>query len=140
VLRVTADTNIIISALNFHGNPRKVIDLAADGSIRLFVSDAILDEVADVLARPKFGWPDDRIKRALVQMSHFMEHVEPTQRLDVVKDDPDDNRILECALASGSDYLISGDKHLLKLGKYGAVKIISPAEFVEIQAQQGQGR
>jgi uncharacterized protein len=73
VLRVTVDTNVYISALNFSRNPRDILNLASDGKIRLFVSDSILDEVARVLKRPKFGWPDYRIERALVQISHFSE-------------------------------------------------------------------
>jgi len=59
VLRVTADTNVIISALNFSGNPRHVLEMAEDGAIHLAVSDAILDEVERVLRRDKFGWPDE---------------------------------------------------------------------------------
>jgi putative PIN family toxin of toxin-antitoxin system len=140
VLRVTADSNVIISALNFNGNPRDVMNLAADGRIRLFISDEILDEVERVLARPKFAWPDAEIKRMLVQISYFTEHVQPRQKLDVIKEDPTDNRILECAMASGSEYLVTGDKHLLKLGKYAGVKIISPADFLKIQERQGKSR
>ena len=55
--------------------------------------------------------------------------------MDVVKEDPTDNRIIECAAASGSEYLVTGDKHLLKVGQYQSVKIVTPAEFIEIQAQ-----
>ena len=55
MLRVTADSKVIISALNFSGNPPNIMNLAADGRIKLFVSDSILDEVERVLARPKFA-------------------------------------------------------------------------------------
>lgn len=88
----------------------------------------------------KFGWPEEEIRQALSQISRFTEHVDPKQRIDIVKDDPTDNRIVECAAASGSDYLVSGDKHLLKVGQYRGIRIVPPAEFVEIQAQQGRGR
>jgi predicted nucleic acid-binding protein len=60
VLRVTADTNVIISGLNFLGNPRHVLEMAEDGAIHLAVSDAILDEIERVLRRDKFGWPKRR--------------------------------------------------------------------------------
>jgi putative PIN family toxin of toxin-antitoxin system len=56
VLRVTCDTNVIISGLNFSGNPRRILQMAEDGLIQLAVSDAILDEVVKVLRREKFGW------------------------------------------------------------------------------------
>lgn len=140
MLRVTADTNVIISALNFPGNPLRILDMAEAGEIRLAVSDDILTEVERVLQRPKFGWTHEQVDRAIRQLSAFAEHVEPKQRIDVVKNDPTDNRIVECATASGSDYLVSGDKHLLKLGQYQGVKIVTPADFLEIVAQQGRGR
>ena len=73
------------------------------------------------------------------KFTRFTEHVEPKQRIDAVKD-PTDNRILECAAASGSDYLVSGDKHLLKLGQYQGIKIVSPADFIQMVGQHGRGR
>ena len=140
MLRVTCDTNVIISALNFSGNPARILDMAADGAIRLAVSDDILSEVERVLRRPKFGWPQERIDNAIREISVFTEHVEPKQRIDIVTEDPTDNRILDCATARSSEYLVSGDKHLLKVGKYQGVKIVPPAEFIEIMAQQGRQR
>jgi putative PIN family toxin of toxin-antitoxin system len=114
--------------------------MAEAGEIRLAVSDDILNEVERVLQRPKFGWTQDQVDDALRGLLLITEHVRPTQRLDVVKDDPTDNRIIECAAASGSEYLVSGDKHLLRLGQYQGVKIVTPADFVEIVAAQGRGR
>lgn len=104
------------------------------------VSDSILNEVERVLRRPKFGWPQERIDEAMRQILIFAEHVEPKQRIDIVKADTSDNRILECAAASGSEYLVSGDKHLLKIGQYQGVRIVPPAEFVEMLAQQEHRR
>ena len=140
VRRVTADTNIIISGLNFSGNPRRILNLAEAGVIHLAVSDAILNEVASVLRREKFGWPEAEIELALNQISRFAEHVEPKQRIDVITEDPTDNRILECAAASGSEYLVTGDNHLLKLGKFAGMKIVNPSDFLEIQSHQGHAR
>jgi uncharacterized protein len=109
VLRITSDTNVIVSALNFLGNPSRILDLAEAGEIRLAVSDHILNEVNRVLLRPKFGWSRDRVDAAIRQIAGFAAHVEPKQRIDVIADDATDNRILECAATSGSDYLVSGD-------------------------------
>ena len=139
MLRITADTNVIISGLNFSGNPRRVLQMAEDGKIQMAVSDAILDEVARVLRRPKFGWPEEEIRKALSQLSRFAEHVDPKQHISIITEDPTDNRILECAVASGSDYLVSGDKHLLKVGQYQGFKIVPPAAFIDTQAA-GKGR
>lgn len=112
--------------------------MAENGTILLAVSDDILSEVERVLLRPKFGWTQEQIDLAILDLSGFTEHVRPTQRIDVVKEDPTDNRIVECAAASGSEYLISGDKHLLKLGQYRGIKVVTPADFVEIATQQAR--
>lgn len=101
--------------------------MAEAGEIRLSVSDDILTEVERVLQRPKFGWTRKQIDDAIREFLTFTEHVEPKQRIDVVKDDPTDNRILDYAIAERSEYLITGDKHLLKLREYGKVKIVTPA-------------
>jgi uncharacterized protein len=140
VLRVTADTNIFISGLNFAGIPRQILNLAESGAIRLAVSDEILEEVTHVLRREKFGWPEVEIDRALTQISRFTEHVEAKQRIDAIAEDPTDDRILECAVASRSEYLVTGDHHLLKLGRFGGTKIVKPADFLEIHAQVERGR
>jgi len=140
VLHVTADTNVIISGLNFSGNPRRILNLAEAGVIHLAVSDAILDEVASVLRREEFGWPEAEIEWALNQISRFAETAEPKHRIDVITEDPTDNRILEYAAASGSEYLVTGDNHLLKLGKFAGMKIVKPSDFLEIQSHQGHAR
>jgi uncharacterized protein len=139
VLRVTADTNIFISGLNFAGIPRQVLNLAESGAIHMVVSDDILDEVRRVLRREKFAWPEAKIDSALAQISRFCEHVEPNESVQVVAEDPTDDRILECAVASRSDYLVTGDNHLLKLGRFRNTKIVKPAAFLEIQAQEERG-
>jgi putative PIN family toxin of toxin-antitoxin system len=136
VLRVTADSNIYISALNFGGLPDKLLDLARSGEIQLAVSEAILDEVSRVL-RDKFRWSENSIVQARAQISDFTERVNPEHRIDVVQDDPTDNRILECAEAGRSEYLVTGDKHLLILGQFAATRIVTPAEFLEIQVESG---
>ena len=133
MVRITADSNIYISALNFGGVPDQVLDLARGGAIQLAISQAILDEVSRVLGM-KFGWTSGAIEMAREQILGFVERVEPVNRIDVVQEDPTDNRILECADAAGSEYIVTGDRHLLKLERYGAARILRPAEFLEIVA------
>ena len=136
MIRVTADTNVVVAGLNFPGNPRRILELVDSGEIRLAVSSAILEEIADVLQRKKFGWSPSEVGEAIDRLTRVAEHVESQQAVNAVKDDPDDNRILECAAAARSDYIISGDKHLLSLGRFGNAKILKPADFLEIM----QGR
>ena len=138
MLRVTADSNIYISGLmSRKGNPYEFLQLARAGKIRLAVSEAILDEVAEVLER-KFGWPLEDIADARQQIEQFAQKVRPSVTLDAVKDDPDDNRILECGSAAGSDYIVSGDNHLLKLERYDSMRILNVSDFLEVA--QGQER
>ena len=95
--RIVADSNIYISALQFRGKPLELLQMAERGEIELLISDHIIEEVTRTL-RERFEWPEDRIQEAIETVASFTKRIEPTQRLDVVKDDPDDNRILECAV------------------------------------------
>lgn len=138
MLSVTADTNIYISALNFGGPPRAFLNLAEAGGIRLAISDAILTEIGNVLRGPKFRWPEEQIWRAERQLSRFTESVNPTETLEVVKADPPDNRILECAKAAESDYIVTGDGHLLRLRHHGRARILKVADFMELARRESR--
>ena len=139
MLRVTCDTNIFISGLNYQGKPFEILSLARSGAIDLAISDRIMEEVKRVLDL-KFHWPQEDIAFIEKRIASFSTHVEPIQTINAVKEDPTDNRILECAAAGGSEYLITGDRHLLKLGQFAGTKIVTAADFLEIMAQQGRGR
>jgi predicted nucleic acid-binding protein len=78
------------------------------------------------------------MRYALKRITAVADFIEPRQSVDVIKDDPSDNRILECAVAARSDYVVTGDRHLLALGQFGHCKIVKPADFTEIV--QGRGR
>jgi putative PIN family toxin of toxin-antitoxin system len=82
----------------------------------------LLKETIHVL-REKFHWSDERLEEGHATISSITRHVAPTEKLDVVKSDPDDNKIVECAVAAGSDYLVTGDKDILSLGSYGKTQI-----------------
>jgi putative PIN family toxin of toxin-antitoxin system len=132
MLRVVIDTNVIVSALHFGGNPAAVLDLVRRGKVRLLLSPFILEEVSTVLGR-KFRWETRRIQEVLSQLKRHAEIIIPRERLAVIRDKDDDNRILECAVEGKAAYLVSGDKrHLLPLRQYRHVRILSPAEFLEL--------
>ena len=128
-MRVTADTNIYISALNYAGPPYTFLKLAASGDIRLALSNEIMEEIVETLRR-KFLWPEDRIEEARATLALVTESVKPRVILDVVKDDPDDNKILECAQSAGSEYIVTGDKDLLRLRQYDGMPIITVSHFL----------
>jgi putative PIN family toxin of toxin-antitoxin system len=136
---VTADSNIYISALNFGGAPDKVLDLARAGEIELHISDDILGEVLRVL-RDKFRWSEEAVALAKDRLADFTKTIQPGQAVQLVEADPTDNRILECALAGKSDYIVTGDNHLLTLGQFGNAQIVKPADFLRMQGKSGLKR
>jgi putative PIN family toxin of toxin-antitoxin system len=135
VLKVTADTNVLISALAYpRGKPHQFLQNALSGEISLTVSKAIIDEMADVLGR-KFGVSAEDIAMAQSIIADAARTVQPAVELYVIKEDPADNRILECAVSAGSDYIVSGDKDLLRLKRYDSIRILSVADFLDLVAK-----
>ena len=106
-----------------------MIEQARRGLFRLAVSPAISAEVRRVL-RDKFRWSEEAIAAALSDLEQCSTVVHPAQTLTVIQDDPDDDRVLECAMEAGSACIVSGDNHLLRLGGYGGIQIIKPVEFL----------
>lgn len=80
----------------------------------------------------KFRWPAQDIAEARDLLSSISQRVIPHVQLDLVERDPDDNRILECAQSSGSDYIVTGDKDLLVLRQHAGARILTPAEFLAL--------
>lgn len=128
--RVVVDTNVMISAIVFGGPPRKVLEMVIGGDINCSLSFAILDELRDVLQRPKFGFSPEQILTVLDELHSICEILNPPRRIRTIKADPDDNRILECAVEARADSIISGDAHLLELGNYRGIPIMSPSDFL----------
>lgn len=131
--RVVADSNVYVSAIVFGGKPMMLLDLAEEGEIELFVSDPILSETFRVL-RDKFQRTTEQLEVDRVHVATITRSVTPTETLNVVSLDPDDDRILECAVAAGATTIVTGDKHLLGLGSFRGIRIQTPAEFL------GEGR
>jgi uncharacterized protein len=134
MLRVTADTNIYISALNFGGKPLSIIDAARRGEFEMAISESILAEILGVLRR-KFQRPANDLDFIERQIREFTLVVEPEEQLHVITQDPTDNRILECAVASSADYIVSGDAHLLKPGGVSWARVLGPSRFLEVHAE-----
>ena len=128
-MRSVVDTNVIVSALVFGGLPRRVFEAVNNGRCEFYYSAEIESETRRVL-RDKFGWDEERLDRYLPVLWGLGERVMPQQRVNAVKEDPDDNRILECALAADAAMIVSGDGHLLKLRKYEGIAILTPRDFL----------
>jgi putative PIN family toxin of toxin-antitoxin system len=129
VRRITADSNIYISALNFGGKPLQVLELARAGQIELAISNAIITETSRILHH-KFDWKLDDIDDAVEQILRFTKYLQVDYTLDEVPTDPDDNRVLECALKAGSDTVVTGDTDLLVMGTFRGIKIEKPSDFL----------
>ena len=128
-MRITPDTNILCSALNYKGAPRRLLELADQGEITFVVSDAILTETTRIL-KQKFNWIESDIWEARDMLLAISQHITPKVILDVVKADPDDNAILECAQSGHADYVVTGDKHLLNIRQYDGIPIITVSQFL----------
>jgi len=125
------DTNVIIVALLSSGPSRTVVETCRSGVAHMATSDALLAEVAEVLRR-KFLWRTDQVVVLLEELRSFALVVVPAEHVDEIEADPADNRVLECAIEAGADFIVSGDtRHLLPLGEYRGIPVISPAEMVE---------
>ncbi len=133
--RVVIDANQFVSALlKPESNPADVLALARQGKIQLVISPEIVDEMRAVLLYPKIM---KRHRRTSAQIELFLKRLLKTAavthsgpRLDVVKDDPSDNKYLECAVVGRADFIVSGDSHLTDLGTFRGIKIVTPARFL----------
>lgn len=134
MILATADSNIYISALQFGGVPLQFLNAARAGAFKLAISDALMSEIRGVL-QEKFHWSDEMLDEATAGLADLTQIVRPTQMLRVIAEDPDDDRVLECAIASGSQFIISGDDHLLHLAQYENIRILKVAEFLTLVPQ-----
>lgn len=127
-LRAVYDTNIFISAFLLPGSEAdKAYRLAIRGSVELYSSPAIITEVAGKL-RCKFDWDSDNTLAAVRSIGRVATVVKPVKRLSVLKDEPD-NRILECAIESAADLIVTGDRHLLDLKTHDGVAVVRLRDF-----------
>jgi putative PIN family toxin of toxin-antitoxin system len=128
-MRVVFDTNILVSALVFPGGQgdaalRRIID----GTDKLVMSKAILDELLEVLSR-KFARDAEELAHVAVFVSELSLVVAPRRRFRIVKDDPD-NRILECAVAGRAEAVVTGDKALLALGNFKGIPVVTLRSYL----------
>lgn len=129
--RLVLDSNVVISGVLFGGPPARLLMHALEGSIRCFVSMPILDEIRDVLQRPKFGLLPEQAFGLIEELHDLCHIVTPQRRVRVITADPADNAILECAVCAQADLIVSGDSHLLDLRCWNGIRILAPADAVK---------
>ena len=129
-LRAVLDTNVYISVFLYPQRPIfQILHLAGTGHYRLLTSPAIIQELGRVM-REHFGVEEKERVRRLKQLAAIAEIIIPQIILDVIKEDPPDNRILECAVAGHADLIVSGNRHLLRLKSYQSIPIVRPIDFL----------
>ena len=129
-MRIVFDSNIFVAALVFPtGKAAEGLRKAVLNEDIPVLSPAIISEVLGVLSS-KFSRDKETISRTAILLSELGTVVQPTRRIAVFKDDPD-NRILECAVAGKADAIITGDKVMLQLKVYEGIQILSLKEYLE---------
>ena len=125
------DTNIYVSAAFWSGEPYLVVQKAITQEIIDFISQEIVGELREVLARD-FNLGKEDIEEIVKAVFFFTHLTKPKEKVSIIKDDPDDDRILECALSCKADFVVTQDNHLLKLKEFRGIKILTPKEFLRI--------
>lgn len=129
-MRVVADTNTVVSAFLWGGIPREILNAARRQALTLYTSAALIAELEEVLGRDKFA---ARLARVGSSVSELLgdylalaQLVLPTAQPRVVRD-PDDDRVVACALAARAEIIVTGDADLLSLGQYRHILMLNPA-------------
>lgn len=131
-LRVVIDTNVFISALLGSRNCKEIRDKFAEGKFDIIISEEMFDELLSVIREPKFEnlMKDEDIKELIELLEKDTLWVTPEEKVFVCRD-IEDNIILECAFAGKPDFIVTGDKDLLSIGKFKNISLISPHQFVK---------
>jgi putative PIN family toxin of toxin-antitoxin system len=133
--KVVLDTNTLISGLLWDGNEARVIEKAENKEIKLFISPELIEELEGVLKREKFckrlEGKEYTVDKAVSKIALIATLIKPTHKINVIKEDSEDNRVLECAVSAKVDVIISGDSHLLDLKDYSGIDIITASEFIK---------
>lgn len=135
-MRVVFDTNIIISGLLYPGKQRTLLGYVIDHTLELVISHPIIEEVHDVINRDKFKVQRELSVITVAELIDLGKLVHPRKKLNVVKSDPDDNRIIECAVEGKAQYIITGDSDLLNLKEYHGIEILDSTAFLGLMKER----
>ncbi|MFA7707949.1 MAG: putative toxin-antitoxin system toxin component, PIN family [Candidatus Pacearchaeota archaeon] len=127
-MKIVVDTNFLVSATQWdYSVSYKLLQKLIRNNTEIFTTKEILEEFTKVLTRD-FLYNEEDTQNILNKVLQFLTIVIPINKIEVVKDDADDNKIIECAIESGAEYILSYDNHLLNLKEYQGIKIIKPEE------------
>jgi len=133
---VVFDTNVLISAILWRGDPYRAVLLAKAKVVQAVYCAPMLAELADKL-RQKFDFDENHIEAVVYQIRQYATKIEIPGTLQVVAQDPDDDKFIECAIVASAHWIVSGDHHLLDLGEYQGIRILTAQSFIaEIEGQR----
>ncbi len=131
---VVFDTNVLLSAIGWKGNPYRCLELARTGDVEGLTCAEIICELTEKL-RLKLGFSDEQVTETLADILSVLRVITITGELKAVPSDPDDDKVIECAVVGAATHIVSGDRrHLLPLGSHAGIAIVSPAEFIRLLA------
>ncbi len=131
MVKITFDTNVLLSALlSEKGASYYLVRLATEHKVTGYTSKTLMEEFKEIVQRD-YEFPIEKAEQLIGNYVQFLSLVEPDFRLKVVKEDPDDDRVVECAVYSGSNYIVSWDPHLTNLIEINGVKIQNPGKLLE---------
>ncbi len=129
---IVVDTNLLISALGWKGKPRMLLNLVLEDKLKLLLSSKQLKELIRVLGYPKFAFTQAQRDKFLTILLKVAVLVEIKTELDIIKEDPPDNMMIECAIENNAKFIITGNKHLLKIKEYYGIRIMTVSEFLKL--------
>lgn len=119
------------------GPPSVIVQLAEEGLVQVFASLEMLDEINRVLQYEKIvvilKRSRTRSSTVMGTIARLASIVDVKTKVHVVEEDPSDNHVLACAKGTGAQFIVSGDRHLLTLSRYGNARIVSASAFLQIQ-------
>ncbi len=133
-MRLVLDTNVVASALLWHGNPRRLMQTGRGEGVQLFTSAPLLAELTDILSRTKFA---KKIAASLLSVDQLVDlysefaYVVRATPVPRIAPDPDDDVVIGTALAAKAKFLVTGDHPLLSLKEYEGVEIVSVSDALQ---------
>jgi putative PIN family toxin of toxin-antitoxin system len=134
-MSVVLDSNIYVSAFIFGGRPLELVEMGLDGRVDIAISQSIINETLSVM-KIKFHAKPIVLESAAFVMATSARMVEPVNQVKAVKDDPNDDHVVSCAVAAGAEAIITGVNDLLRMGEYQGIRMLRLSDFL----RRGQGK
>ena len=131
---VVFDINILVSALIADGKPRQLWFRVVRKELNLVLSSKLRSEFLAVISRKKFQHylTDKDMIDFIMILDNISRFVRPARGVKAIEEDPDDNLILATAIGGRADYIVSGDRHMLDLGEFSGIKIVTAQMMLDI--------